>query len=495
MIIVPHQDDEILIGGAALVELIRDENWEVHVVYTTNGDSRGSWEAEIRMLDACRGLEFLGLHSRYIHFLGYANRWQGNVHIYNAPQEKILVSCSGKTETYGTSLIPDFIYEKEKRHHKYTRENIKYDLKNILKEVRPDLCIATDLDKHEDHRATSLLFEECMGEILKEWADYKPLVLKKFAYIGVWKGEKDYWHTPHRPTCVQQELPNPFLEWSERIQFAVPEDCNTKLLHKNILYKASRLYRSQYVWTRAAGYLNDDICFWQRNSNNAALQAKIKVSSGRGELLNDFKIIDSDDIRDSIEWSYQTGAWKPDENDDKREIVIQFEKPVVVRSLVIYECSMKYSGIKRIKVVYDGVIEKELLIEARKKNTVHCADCISEKVKEIKLIITESYGVNLGISEIEVLDRVLKPEEYGVPFKKYIATDKKEIGLVLEALVSLEKWYLEMTEYISRNLWLPKWELCTEYPILLKRGYLYFLLQIWRICRKMFVKVLKKGRS
>ncbi len=490
VVVVPHQDDEILTGGAALVELIRNQDWEVHVVYVTNGDSRGSWEAEIRLRDACKVLGFLGLDQSCIHFLGYANRWQGNKHIYNAPEGEILRSCSGKTETYGTYMIPDFSYEREKEHHKYTRENLKHDLKNVLQEVLPDLYIVTDLDKHEDHRATSLLFEECMGEMLKELPGYKPFILKKFAYIGVWKGEKDYWKIPHRATWVQQDLPNPFFEWSERICFSVPEDCNTPLLHQNTLFKASKLYRTQYVWTRAAGYLNDDICYWQRHSNNAALHAEVRVSSGRGELLNDFKIIDSDDIRDSIQWNYQKGVWSPNETDSRKEITILFDHPVTVRNLVVYECSMENSGIKKMKLFFDERVENEISIVERKKNIIYFEDYDAVKVKEIKFIITESYGRNLGISEIEVLDKVMRAEDYKLPFKQYAESyKKKKISIGVKILMGLEKRYLNVAEYFWRNLWLPKWELCNEYPILLEKTHLYLPLQVQRMCKKILKKI------
>ena len=40
VLVVPHEDDELLVGGAALVELIRDPEWEVTVVYLTTGYAR-----------------------------------------------------------------------------------------------------------------------------------------------------------------------------------------------------------------------------------------------------------------------------------------------------------------------------------------------------------------------------------------------------------------------------------------------------------------------
>ena len=494
-VIVPHQDDEILIGGAMLVELIRSHDWEVHVIYMTNGDSRGSWEAKIRMQDACNALGFLGLPQKYIHFLGYANRWQGNVHIYNASDEnEILISRSGKDETYGAPVIPEFIYEREKAHHKYTRKNLKIDLKAILKEIFPDLCIVTDLDKHEDHRALSLLSEECIGELIKEERDYSPLVLKRFAYNGVWKGEKDYWEIPHKPTMMGDGVAHTYYAWDERIRFAVPRDCRTALLHKNTLFRASKLYRTQYVWTRAAGYLNADICFWQRHSDNLALHAEIKVSSGNAEKLNDFKLVDSADVRDSVQQDFSAGGWSPAAEDMQKEIVILFKESVTVRSIVIYECSPLNNGISRIKLALDDRFEKEISIEARKRNKIEIEGGGLTKIKKIKISIMESYGHIIGISEIEVFDQMKAPEEYGIPADQYIETDEKN-SIGLKKLVMLEKNWMTFKEHWARDIWLPKWELCNVYPILLKQNFLYFPLQIYQICKKIFNKVMRSKGS
>lgn len=488
VVVVPHQDDEILTGGAALVELIRSRDWETDVIYTTNGDSRGAWEAEIRMQDACRVLQFLGMSRDHIHFLGYANRWQGDMHIYNAIHGETLTSRIGRDETYGTKEIPDSCFKRENVHHKYTRKNLKEDLKGLLGEILPDLCIVIDLDKHEDHRACSLLFEECMGEILKELQGYKPLVLKKFAYTGVWKGEKDYWKMPHRPTALQEELPNPFLKWNERLQFAVPEDCNTKLLRKNTLFKASKLYRTQYVWTRAAGYLNDDICFWQRNSNNLALRASMKASSGNVECLKDFKIVDSTDIRDSIEWEFDAGIWSPEENDVKKEIMITFSDPVLARYFIIYECSLKNSGIRKLKLVINESVEKEILIEPGKKNVIELDDTIPKEIRSIKLAVIESYGQAIGISEIEILAEAIPLTEYDLPFKRYIGDSNEKADIWLKAVINMEEKCFKFKEHWVRNIWIPKWEFCNEHPVLLKKGYLYLPLEVCHILKKVLKK-------
>ena len=106
----------------------------------------------------------------------------------------------------------------------------------------------------------------------------------------------------------------------------------------------------------------------------------------------------------------------------------------------------------------------------------------------------ESYGHIIGISEIEVFDQMKAPEEYGIPADQYIETDEK-ISIGLKKLMMLEKNWMTFKEHWARDIWLPKWELCNVYPILLKQNYLYFPLQIYQICKKIFNKVMRSKGS
>ena len=42
---------------------------------------------------------------------------------------------------------------------------------------------------------------------------------------------------------------------------------------------------------------NSDVVFWQRRTDSLSYRAKVEVSSGNGSYLNDFKIVDSSDIK------------------------------------------------------------------------------------------------------------------------------------------------------------------------------------------------------
>ncbi len=102
---------------------------------------------------------------------------------------------------------------------------------DVILDLLVDVLVVVDFDYHPDHRSTSLMFEEVMGEILKTKNDYRPVVLIKFAYTGVWDGPKDYYKTPREVTCLPPkelvndnrfELDVPAYSWNNRIRFEAP---------------------------------------------------------------------------------------------------------------------------------------------------------------------------------------------------------------------------------------------------------------------------------
>lgn len=485
MLIIPHQDDELLVGGSALISLVRSADWKVKVVYLTNGDSR-PWEAQIRLKDSQKVLTTMGMKKSDIIYMGYGNRWSEKEHLYNCAENCMIASRAQRTETYGTNEIEDFHYTKYQQHAQYTRNNCKNDLKEIISEWLPSVILSADLDKHEDHIALSLLFEECMGEILKENKGYTPLLLKKFAYSGVWNGSKDYWELPHKETLMDKGLNNYFYKWEERLQFAVPEDCNTVSIRKNTLYRLAKIYRTQYVWTRVSSFANDDICFWRRFSENLALHADFSASSGDVSCLNDFMLLNSSDIRDNHVCQFDTGYWTPEERDKEKVVTISFTEPQEINDMVIYENSQPDSGINKIAIqLNDDVHVQAVDIQERMKNVISIH---AQEVMSIKIQIMECYGNSFGFSEIELYNKLIPIETYDLPMTKY---HKKEHGenTLLSGKMKLDKKIFMLQERISREWWLPKYELRAQYAILENHGYLYIFVQGYRLMKKCLSKL------
>lgn len=74
MVIVPHEDDEILLA-AGIMENALAKGIGVHVVMAGNGDYEGHDEAtgSVRLPETLAGLQVLGLDGRQVTFLGYAD--------------------------------------------------------------------------------------------------------------------------------------------------------------------------------------------------------------------------------------------------------------------------------------------------------------------------------------------------------------------------------------------------------------------------------------
>jgi LmbE family N-acetylglucosaminyl deacetylase len=88
LIIAPHPDDEINLAGQMIVNL-RKKNTKVYVLYTTNGDAEYKIQNK-RISEAINALKVLEVPKENIIFLGYANEWNADEHIYDAPDNQNL---------------------------------------------------------------------------------------------------------------------------------------------------------------------------------------------------------------------------------------------------------------------------------------------------------------------------------------------------------------------------------------------------------------------
>ena len=119
LIIAPHPDDEINLAGQLIISLLK-KSIEVFVVYTTNGDSDPKIGNK-RIIEAVNANAILGIDSDHLFFLGYANEWFGDIHIYNAPDNDILMSKIGKTETNSVKEYPEFCFKRHGHHNSFSR--------------------------------------------------------------------------------------------------------------------------------------------------------------------------------------------------------------------------------------------------------------------------------------------------------------------------------------------------------------------------------------
>lgn len=399
LIIVPHPDDEINIAGGLFDHLLK-KNYNIFVAFLTYGDYYRAL-APKRAREALKAQKILGY--QHILYLGWGDEYEG-LHIYDANNYYCCKSHAGNTETYNIDNIETFHYIKYGRQARYTKDNLKNDIKDLILEITPALIICSDTDNHPDHRALSLLFDEVVGELLKK-TDYHPTILKRFAYLGSYKGIDDFFCNPIRETLpsyfnlIEPSLSYPYC-WDDRLKIQVSKKNADYIFWKSPIYKALLCHSSQYAVRRFSRIVNRDIIFWERRTDSLSYKANLEVSSGDGRYINDFKIVDTDDIRSLSPTIIPSinKAWSPNVGDSCPYINFKFDSYKSISCIVIYKNPDTQIG--RIHLLFDNGF------------VYNCDKC---KMSVIKVIFPKQHNVrkikisfkecrNLSINEIEIYE-------------------------------------------------------------------------------------------
>lgn len=333
MLIVPHQDDDINILGGVLEEYARYGS-ELYPVFVTNGDYAGL--TQTRYGEALCVFAGMGVPEENVIFLGYGDGWQeGGPHLYNAPSGQVLTSRHGRTQTYGTA---DHAPYREGRD--YTIDNLREDLKSVILEYRPDVLFCSDYDHHIDHKAVTLLFDQVVGQLLKEVPDYRPIVYKAYAYGTAWEAEPDYYvenlgSTKNLFAQPYGQQPGVY-HWEARIRFPVAGGTLSRSLLGSGAYETLAQYHSQGAQYHAAAVINADKVAWQRRTDSLCLGAQITVSSGKAGLLNDFMLTDNLDLGDPERMPWD-GVWIPEPEDAQQQVTVSLPEDTAVDTVVLYD--------------------------------------------------------------------------------------------------------------------------------------------------------------
>lgn len=404
-IIAPHPDDEINLAGG-LFPILKNGSVHTTVVLATNGDYDPAY-AKQRMHEAKRVKAILGYDELIL--LGYGDEYIEH-HIYDLGQHEVAKSHSGRVATCCYDGDTEYCFEKNGIHKPYTKANYKEDLYDIILDRRPDLIICVDLDSHPDHRCLSLLFDECMCEVSKNESDYAPIVLKGFAYMGVWKGLDDFFDTNIQPVkpcsdnmSEDMDCCYPYL-WNDRIRVRNHDTTNCLNIFINPIYRSLWAYKTQCRYisrndcaiAKFAKVANPENCYWLRAHGNLALMASIIASSGETRFLNDNILCFPDSVRMKVLRS-TINCWTPDDDDDKKEITISFDTPQRVGRIVLYQ------GLNR------GIGEVCLIIDNKhvfRKSNIH--DYViyvlfpkQESVTNLKIRLLPKENAKIELNEIE----------------------------------------------------------------------------------------------
>ena len=396
MVIVPHEDDDInLVGGT--IENYIENGSNVFPVFITNGDAFG--KGELRITEALRCWTNMGVPEKNVTFLGYGDTWEkSGPHIYNADENKEIVSLIGKGTTYGIDDHPAY-------HDgiKYTYNNLLNDLVSVIKEKKPDVIFSSDYDNHQDHRAASLFSEKAIGIVLRDDKDYKPILYKGYAYSTAWDAKSDYYAAINVLSTTNDVInekgkEHTIYEWDNRVRLPINNQALSRSIFKSSVYNSLKIYESQYATAKAQNIINGDKVFWQRRTDSILYDSEIQVSSGKKERLVDFNILDSNDVIDSNHEPFD-GVWTPEESDQEKSAQFILNRQELY-AMYLYDNPSVEDNINNAIIKFnDGTVLETGALNPTGEPTIIKVN--KTDVESIKITITDFEGNNAGLSEVE----------------------------------------------------------------------------------------------
>lgn len=392
LIVVPHPDDEINVAGT-VIDQLKKGNAEIYVLMCTYGDYYPK-VTQKRFAEMKRAAALLGIPFKNYIFLGFGDGWKGECLYFAADRA---CSHAGKMETYALNEeAVDFSYIKNGYHVPYNRDSYKKSVMSVIADIKPDLIIGVDVDDHDDHKICSLMLDEAIGEIIKCDPEYRPLVLKKFAYMSVWNGKNDYFSAIPVESLGSGNTPNdsvcyPYL-WDDRMCVKVSENLLGLDYWNNSVYKALNSYKTQEGKIFFEKVVNSDATYWYRSVNSLSYKAKVRVSSGEACVLNDFCIADV-----NICGRPSQKSWKP--LDSTPWIQYNWDEIVSAEKIYIY-LKPQDSAEQTVRIFGD---ETELMNAriAGNKNIIKIDLPLGTKVSSLRLSFESG---NIAVTELEIYD-------------------------------------------------------------------------------------------
>lgn len=406
LVLVPHADDEVNVAGGILPAFAA-MGADCYICYSTNGDF--CFRAQTRIREAVAAAALLGTKPERIIFLGYGDTLNhtGHPHLYDA--DVPAAAPSGHTETYGAGGYTDYATQRRGHPSPYTRAAFRADVAAVVEEIRADIIICVDYDKHADHRMLSVIFDTVMGKLLTADAGYRPQVLKCLAYATAYESVPDFYapniRATRRPIVGElTDYPSDMLSlsyyvWEERIRFPVFEYETTggRFLHGDVRCRALKQHRSQGAALHAEGILNGDAVYFQHRTDNLAYTASLWASSGDPAPAADGRYYDIADI-DEEDAPFGECLWAPADGDDARSIAFTFPEETELRLIRIYGNIGTYGRITALRISCDGVCIGTHALPPRGRALTLTLDA-PRRVREVCLTVVHAEGTHWGIAE------------------------------------------------------------------------------------------------
>lgn len=444
MVIVPHEDDDLLISGQVLPPMYKN-GADVRVVFATNGDKRVS--AYTRQSEACNALEKLGIPREKVIFLGYPDGTQLYV------GKKAFSFSSGWDHTYAGKGFKDYHFDRFGTHAKYTAENMVDDIESVVLEYRPDYILAIDFDTHTDHRGVSISFEKAMERILKKESGYTPKVLKCFGYSLAWKSKPDFYALNIKSTVMQDREKNndpsyetdvPQYRWNNRVRLPIDKKSLSHSILRCSEYKALSEHLSQYAYCYSERIINGDSVYWNRRTDSLTYNADISVSSGDASLLNDFRLIGVGNRTAGPNVKLENCVSRFDKNDAQKTVTVKFDSPKTVSCVSLYDNFGLNSNILGGVITFSDGSKVEVPALNADGSETHVVFEPKHNITSFTFKVTEYEGV-AGLDEIEAFENA----DYDMGFSLIKLKNANTDDYIYNYLITPDEKSLNLGVYLS----------------------------------------------
>ena len=405
LVLVPHEDDELIVAGGVMEEYVKYGS-QLSLCFVTNGDY--STPGETRMTEALAVARAIGIPEDQVYFLGYADR--DTAHLYMSPEGKLISSNAGYSATYGLPEHPAYRQGQE-----YRRENLLADLTELLLQLQPDLIYCTEVEEHMDHSAVSLFLDEAMEKILKDRKDYRPVILKSSCYATAFYADADF----YAPNLLATKDPTgnehfaDLYNWEDRIRLPLDPSGLSRSIYDCKSFQHIQLHRSQKIGSLAEGIISGDRVFWLRDTQSLCYNARVETSSGFARFLNDFKLCNNFDLYRDFKW-LSDNTWVPDPEDQARQVCITLDEPSAIYRICLYDDPAADSNVCNARITFDDGSS----LETGPLNPNGSATSIlvnRARVSSFTVELLETQGPRAGLTEIEAY---AQPHNYGLDFIK-----------------------------------------------------------------------------
>ena len=444
MVIVPHEDDDLLISGQVLPPMYKN-GADVRVVFATNGDKRVS--AYTRQSEACNALEKLGIPREKVIFLGYPDGTQLYV------GKKAYSFSSGWDYTYAGKGFKDYHFDRFGTHAQYTAENMVDDIESVILEYRPDYILAIDFDTHTDHRGVSISFEKAMERILKKESGYTPKVLKCFGYSLAWKSKPDFYALNIKSTVMQDREKNndpsyetdvPQYRWSSRVRLPIDKKSLSHSILRCSEYKALSEHLSQYAYCYSERIINGDSVYWNRRTDSLTYNADISVSSGDASLLNNFRLIGVGNRTAGPNVKLENCVSRFDKSDAQKTVTVKFDSPKTVSCVSLYDNFGLNSNILSGVITFSDGSKVEVPALNADGSETRVVFEPKHNITSFTFKVTEYEGV-AGLDEIEAFEK----SDYDMGFSLIKLKNADTDDYIYNYLITPDEKSLNLGIYLS----------------------------------------------